>query len=165
MPGNPPQKLLLLTLIALFSSAAPMTALANDNTQQDEIARGEYLIRITGCNDCHTEGFLAANGETPIDQWLKGDSLGWRGPWGTTYPGNLRLLIQSMTAEQWLLYARTFRARPPMAWFNLAMMTDDDLRAMHAFILSLGDPGEPAPAFVPADQEPSGPYVQFPMQQ
>ena len=26
----------------------------------------------------------------PEAQWLTGDSLGWRGPWGTTYPECLK---------------------------------------------------------------------------
>ena len=31
---------------------------------------------------------------------LIGDALGWGGPWGTTFPTNLRLLTQELSAEQ-----------------------------------------------------------------
>lgn len=150
-------------VVAVSLTLACVSAARADSDTKELIERGEYLIRITGCNDCHTSGFLATNGEIPVDEWLKGDSLGWRGPWGTTYPSNLRLLMQAMTADQWVQYARTFRARPPMAWFNLAKLIDEDLRAMHAFVVSLGPPGEQAPVFVPPDRVPTGPYVQFPM--
>jgi len=34
--------------------------------------------------------------------WLTGDILGWRGPWGTTYPANLRLLASQITEDEWV---------------------------------------------------------------
>jgi mono/diheme cytochrome c family protein len=30
-----------------------------------DIERGRYLVRISGCNDCHTPGYLQHNGEVP----------------------------------------------------------------------------------------------------
>lgn len=36
--------------------------------------------------------------------------------------------------------------RPPMPWFALRDMTDDDLVAVYRFIRSLGPAGQPAPA-------------------
>src|SRR5258708_15062909 len=56
-----------------------------------EIERGRYLVKISGCNDCHTAGYAAAGGEIPESQWLLGNTLGWRGPWGTKDPAHLRL--------------------------------------------------------------------------
>lgn len=68
---------------------------------QDQVQAGRYLIVVAGCNDCHTEGYLFNGGTTPESEWLTGTSLGWRGPWGTTYPGNLRLRVQELTEDQW----------------------------------------------------------------
>jgi mono/diheme cytochrome c family protein len=51
----------------------------------ETVERGRYLVTITGCNDCHTAGYLASEGQTPEEQWLTGDTFGWRGPWGTTF--------------------------------------------------------------------------------
>jgi hypothetical protein len=101
-------------------------------------------------------------GKIAEEQWLTGDQLGWRGPWGTTYPSNLRLYMQNLSEEQWIKIAKTAQFRPPMPWFNLHAMTTQDLRAIYRFIRYLGPAGQPAPAFVPASQEPEGPYVQIP---
>ena len=54
------------------------------------------------------------------------------------------------------------QAPPPMPWFNLNAMTAEDLGAMYQFLRYLGPAGTPAPAYVPPDQEPAGPYATFP---
>lgn len=126
------------------------------------VDRGRYLVKIAGCNDCHTPGYLLSEGKTPEDLWLTGDSFGWRGPWGTTYAANLRISVQSLTEDQWVSFAKALRARPPMPWFNLNEMHDEDLRAVYRFIRHLGPGGEPAPSFVPPEQEPNPPYALFP---
>ena len=58
-----------------------------------------------------------SGGKVPEAEWLKGDSLGWRGPWGTTYPANLRLYMAPMTQDQWVRTAKDLKTRPPMPWF------------------------------------------------
>jgi len=89
------------------------------------------------------------------------DSLGWRGPWGTTYAANLRLVAQNMTAEQFMLRARS-ELRPPMPWFDVRDMTDADVKAIYAYLRHLGPAGSAAPAYVAPDKTPSLPFVQFP---
>ncbi|MEG8946959.1 c-type cytochrome [Rosettibacter firmus] len=126
------------------------------------VERGRYLVKITGCNDCHTPGYIQASGKIPEKQWLIGDQLGWRGPWGTTYPSNLRLYMQNLSEDQWVKVAKTAQYRPPMPWFALHEMTTQDLRAIYRFIKYLGAAGELAPVFVPPGQKPKGPYVLFP---
>ena len=102
------------------------------------------------------------NGEVPEAQWLTGDPLGWRGPWGTTYATNLRLSMQSLSEEQWVAKAKQLTARPPMPWFNVRRMSEPDLRAMYRYVRHLGPAGKPAPQYVPPDRTPPSPYVQFP---
>jgi hypothetical protein len=126
------------------------------------VARGHYLIKIAGCNDCHTPGYIMQDGNVPESQWLLGSNLGWRGGWGTTYGANLRLFVENMSEDQWVNEAKTLKRRPPMPWFNLNSMAEDDLRSIYLFIKSLGNPGLPAPAYVPPDQQPAMPYAQFP---
>jgi mono/diheme cytochrome c family protein len=126
------------------------------------IEQGRYLAQVAGCNDCHTPGYLMRNGQIPESQWLTGDSFGWRGPWGTTYASNLRLFVKDMSEDQWVQVARTLKRRPPMPWYTLNEMREDDLRALYRFIRSLGEPGKPAPAYLPPGQEPATPYALFP---
>jgi mono/diheme cytochrome c family protein len=154
---------LLASLLLLASGLAAGTAWASTGEADAKmVERGRYIARVAGCNDCHTPGYALANGSVPENLWLTGDTLGWRGPWGTTYGPNLRLYLGSMTEDEWVKDAKTLKRRPPMPWFNLNHMSDDDLRALYHFVKYLGDPGKPAPAYVPPDREPSMPYVSFP---
>ena len=129
------------------------------------IERGRYLVRIAGCNDCHTAGYAMNAGQVPERAWLTGDQLGWRGPWGTTYPSNLRLSMNAMSEDDWVGMAQTMRARPPMPWFALRDMDKEDLRAIYRFVRHLGPAGNAAPAYVPPDRMPAGPAIQFPLPQ
>ena len=63
-------------------------------------------MQIAGCNDCHTPGYTASAGRVAETLWLTGDQLGWRGPWGTTYASNLRLLVKDISANQFVKLAR-----------------------------------------------------------
>lgn len=147
----------LVAASAQFASAQP-----SKTPDSKSIERGRYLVKIAGCNDCHTAGYAQAGGKVPEKQWLTGDQLGWRGPWGTTYPTNLRLYMQKLTEDQWVKTAKSAQFRPPMPWFALHDMTAQDLRAIYRFTKYLGSAGEPAPVFVPPGQEPKGPFVLFP---
>jgi mono/diheme cytochrome c family protein len=129
---------------------------------KSEIERGRYVTAISGCNDCHTPGFLVSGGKIPQKDWLTGGSLGWRGPWGTTYPANLRLYFQEISEDQWVQVAKEMQRRPPMPYYSLNSMSETDVRAMYKFIRSLGPAGKPAPKFVPPDKVAPQPYVQFP---
>ncbi len=127
-----------------------------------KVERGRYLVKITGCNDCHTAGYMATAGKVDEKEWLMGDTMGWRGPWGTTYASNLRLYFDKVTEEEWVKIARALVSRPPMPWFSLREFTDQDLRALSAYIKSRGPAGGPAPDYVPPDKEPKPPFAQFP---
>jgi len=154
----------VLVGILLLAVAPVASSFAQPGTEADaeSLNRGRYLARIAGCNDCHTAGYAMSGGNIPEAQWLMGDQLGWRGPWGTTYSSNLRLYLQNFSEDQWVQVARTVQFRPPMPWFALRDMTEGDLRAIYRFVRQLGDAGEPAPSFVPPGQEPKGPFVLFP---
>jgi mono/diheme cytochrome c family protein len=130
----------------------------NDPTRV--IERGRYLVKVSGCNDCHTDGYMQGNGDVPTEQWLTGSAVGFQGPWGTTYATNLRLLLNEVTESDWLVRAREPK-RPPMPWFNLSAMTDADLVAMYRFVRSLGPAGEPAPVAAAPGEAVVTPYFDF----
>ena len=155
-------RLLFPIMIASIGVTAVQTAGAGPAPDPDQVERGRYLARVAGCNDCHTPGYITNDGNVPEALWLSGDSFGWRGPWGTTYGSNLRRFIKDMSEAQWVDAAKTLKRRPPMPWFNLNDMQEDDLRALYQFMRSLGEPGKPAPAFVPPGEEPDTPYALFP---
>ena len=134
-------------------------AVAGDR-DADAVARGRYLVTISGCNDCHTDGYLQNGGKVPETEWLKGTAVGYQGPWGTTYAANLRLVIGKMSEAQWVAHARQERL-PPMPWFNLARMTDDDLKAVYAYVRSLGPAGVATPAYVAPGGKVNTPYFVF----
>jgi len=123
------------------------------------IQAGRYLVIVGGCNDCHTETYLQTGGDVPEEAWLAGSSLGWRGPWGTTYPPNLRLRVQEWTEDAFVQTLHERKALPPMPWVNVNQMSEQDARAVYRYIRSLGPIGNPAPAAVPPDQEPTTPYL------
>ena len=125
-----------------------------------DIERGRFLATIGGCNDCHTAGYLQQEGKVPENQWLTGSPVGYQGPWGTTYAANLRLRLADMTEAEWLKAARQPRL-PPMPWFNLAALSDDDMRAIYRYVRSLGPAGEPAPAYVAPGGEVTTPFYVF----
>ena len=136
--------------------------LSTGESDAPQIERGRYLVKISGCNDCHTAGYAATGGKIPESQWLLGDTLGWRGPWGTTYPSNLRLFMSSLTEDQWVEFSEAFQSRPPMPWWLVHDMNREDRKAMYAYVRWLGPAGGPAPSSVPPEQEPVGAVVQFP---
>lgn len=137
------------------SNHAPIAAAA---AAEDPVARGEYLVRIAGCNDCHTPGYMESHGEVDMAQWLTGSPLGYHGPWGTTYATNLRLRLQDMDETQWLEYSAHMRTRPIMPDFAVRAMTVEDRRAIYRFVRSLGPAGEAVPAALPPGQTPPAPY-------
>jgi mono/diheme cytochrome c family protein len=142
-------------------SASAWAQQKGEKKMSADAQRGRYLVQIAGCNDCHTAGYAPSGGKVDEKLWLTGDKLGWRGPWGTTYPANLRLIAQNQTEAQWLKRARS-ELRPPMPWFNLRDMSDADVRAIYRYLKHMGPAGEAAPAYVPPDKEPAPPFVQFP---
>jgi mono/diheme cytochrome c family protein len=149
------KKILLVAMLAAI--AAPAIAQKVDT----DVARGRYIAIIGGCNDCHTAGYPQKDGQVPEGEWLLGNAVGFRGPWGTSYPTNLRITLSRMTEAQWVAYAKKLQARPPMPWFNLNRMSEADLRAFYHFVKGLGAPGKPAPDALPPNVEPKTPYIVF----
>ena len=142
-----------LSLLAAGAQAQPPAADA-------ELSRGRYLVATSGCNDCHTAGYMQKDGQVPEAEWLTGDAIGWQGAWGTTYPANLRLLFQQIDEKTWLARARQ-AMRPPMPSPSLRAMSDADLRAIYRYVRHLGAKGQPVPAYVPPGEKVTTPYFDF----
>lgn len=145
-----------------FLSATSALPSAYCSEHDDWISRGRYLVKMAGCNECHTEGYARSFGKVAESEWMAGRAWGEMGPWGTTFPANVRLLLSELTEDQWIDRVRHNATRPPMPWYNLRVMTDGDLQAVYRFVSSLGPKGKPAPDYLPPGEETTYPHVQFP---
>lgn len=148
---------LLFGLLLAIMGVAAANAAATSSAAS--IARGKYLVRFGACNDCHTPGWRESFGKVPVSKWLIGSDVGFRGPWGTIYPANVRQRFTQITENQWLAMVRTREGPPPMIWHDLRVLTLDDQRAIYRFVRSLGSAGTPTLQDVPAQVEPTTPYI------
>jgi mono/diheme cytochrome c family protein len=145
----------LTLLLAVVSTGA----FAQD--AEVSVAKGERIARIGGCHDCHSAGYIEANGVLDAATALRGNPVGYRGPWGTTYAANLRIEAAERTEDEFVSYISTLETKPPMPWFNMPYFDESEIRSLHRYIVSLGEPGEPAPEYVPPDRAPATPFVVF----
>ena len=144
---------LFLAIVAVAAANAASTSNAAS------ITRGKYLVTFGACNDCHTPGWRESFGKVPASKWLVGSNVGFRGPWGTIYPANVRQRFTEITENQWLAMVRTREGPEPMIWHDLRVLTLDDQRAIYRFVRSLGSAGPPTLQDVPAQVEPKTPYI------
>lgn len=132
--------------LSAFSCApASKPAAPTAMTPEQTLARGKYLVMITGCNDCHTPGSLFGAPDTT--RMLAGSELGWRGPWGVSFASNLtpdaETGLGSWTDAQIMTAFRSGHrpdgspVLPPMPWPNFALLTDEDAGAIVAYMRSL----------------------------
>lgn len=129
------------------------------------VERGLQMSIIGGCHDCHTSGYNESGGQIDPAKALKGTPIGWQGPWGTTYPLNLRITASDKTEDEFVEFAKTFQTRPPMPWYNVHAMDETDIRSLYLYIKSLGEPGDQMPEAVDPGVEPKTPfYVAAPPQ-
>ena len=178
---------LLLALIALIAVDVVPDPLTG-RTMPD-VARGEYLVVLGGCGDCHSPKTMTQNGPGedrsrllsghPANEvmiaapsslgqggWIgacNGHATAWAGPWGISFASNLtpdkKTGLGNWSEEQFIKAMRTGKHRgfgrpilPPMPWANLARATDDDLKAMFAYLQSLPPVVNEVPAPVMAGQ-------------
>lgn len=96
------------------------------------------------------------------DRWgavTTNDLTVWVGPWGVSYAANLTPDVTglgSWTPEAFIQTMRTGKhlgvgrpILPPMPWFNYGRMTDEDLRAVFAYLKSLPPISNSVPAPLP----------------
>jgi hypothetical protein len=142
---------LTIVLAALAIGAIPAAGSASDEVS---VERGLLVSIIGGCHDCHTQGYNESEGKIDPAKALMGSSVGWRGPWGTTYARNLRrVAAEGATEDGFLRNMKSLRTLPPMPWYNVRAMPESDLRSLYRYLKSL-DPVDPRDDFVPASVPP-----------
>ena len=152
----------IMSLVVLLAVAVGCASPTQQNTPDiSSIDRGRYLVKSMGCNDCHTLDYQKGK-PVPEEDWLTGGSVGFRDSNGTTYPTNLRLLLNSMSEDDWTVFARKMRQNVPMEYVLLPRASEHDLRAIYQFVKYLGPKGDPAPSRLPAGATPTTEYIEFP---
>lgn len=154
-----------LSLIARSYSAPAPAA-------DPKLVRGEYLVKIMACNDCHTPFKMGPQGPEPdMSRLLSGHPEGmplppapaaqgpwiaaiaatntaWAGPWGVSFTANLtpdpETGLGRWTEESFIKAIRTGKHQgqgrpilPPMPWPQYRTATDEDLRAVWAYLQSV----------------------------
>jgi hypothetical protein len=153
--------------VVLISAA---TASAKPPAKADPAKRGEYLVMVGGCNDCHTPMKMTPLGPMPdMERMLSGhpegqpdpsgtlgkgdlvttgpDLTSFKFPFGINYARNLtpdKTGLGEWTEAQFIKTLRTGRHQgegrallPPMPWFDFGGMTDEDLKAVWAFLRTI----------------------------
>ena len=130
-------------LAFLTASVVALPSYAADDAQ---IARGEYLVTISGCNDCHTPGYFFGNPDT--SKFLGGSDVGFEVPGAGVFarpqhnagqgdrhrqldPEQIVTAIQAGQRPDGRILA------PIMPWHAFAHLTADDAMAIAAFLQSL----------------------------
>jgi mono/diheme cytochrome c family protein len=127
----------LLAVAGVFIAALPSSVIAQAPTDDALLARGEYVFKISGCSHCHTveNGEHLAGGRALVT------------PFGTFYSPNItshksagignwsakdfqRALHQGVSPEGSDYY-------PAFPYTSYTRIHANDLRALHAYILSL----------------------------
>jgi mono/diheme cytochrome c family protein len=148
-----------LGLLAAALVARPSTAQSPAAASPELVARGRYLANIMDCAGCHTGGSLM--GRPDPDRYLAGSEVGFEiPPLGVFYPKNLTpdpdTGLGAWSDAEIDRAVRKGQSRngrplaPAMPWSTYSTLTDDDTRALVAYLRSL----TPVRYTVPPDTKP-----------
>src|SRR5262249_18491442 len=142
--------------------ALPPSPAAADDAQ---VKRGEYLVGLGGCNDCHTPGYFL--GKPDMSRFLGGSDVGFEIPGlgafiGRNITPDKETGIGGWTADE-IRTALQHGVRPDgrmlapiMPYHAFANLTDDDAKAIVAFLQSLKPVSNAVPGpFGPGEKVPS----------
>jgi cytochrome c553 len=158
--------LCLAPFAGLFAVAVAGTPISDGRPLADQVKRGEYLVTIAACHDCHSpkvDAQLTVDAARPLSgrpgtTWppMQADAevrasldlTAWAGPWGNSYAANLTPDPETgiggrYTAAAFVNTIRTGKKPegepllPPMPWTVYRNMTDEDLKAVYAYLTTL----------------------------
>jgi mono/diheme cytochrome c family protein len=170
------------------SENPPVGQQAASAPAQSPVERGQYLVTLGGCHDCHSPKNMTPEGPVPdmTNRPLSGHPAteklapipaglpkpgAWSvlandgftayvGPWGTSFSRNLTpdqaTGIGSWTEDMFIQTIRQGRHQgtgrpllPPMPWQMYRNMTDDDLKAVFAYLRTIPATSNPVPEPIP----------------
>jgi hypothetical protein len=169
-----------LAMVLGFFLSSPSAGQATKGGAPSAVDRGKYLVNISGCHDCHspkkdaqghvdeTRPLSGRPTTTPVPSTTPNeihtalDLTAWTGPWGTTYASNITpdpmtgLVSRRYTEATFVQMFRTGKKPngvgilPPMPYEMYANMTDDDLKAIWAYLQTIKPVRNQVPANAPA---------------
>jgi mono/diheme cytochrome c family protein len=156
-------------LASAFALVAALPARA-DGT----IERGKYLASIMDCTGCHTRGALVGKPEAAFA--LAGSDIGFEIPGlGYFYPPNITPDAETgigKWSEAEIVAAVRTGVRPDgrqlvpiMPWMSYAALSDDDAKALAAYLKSLAPIKNPAPPMTAHAEKAPAPYLTVKMPQ
>jgi len=170
---------------------ADTSSTSKELSRGELIARGNYLVTIASCSDCHSPKIFTPQGPVPdstkllsghpaeaplmpIDKkvltpgnWIliSPDLTAFAGPWGISYTANLTpdtatgigawtddVFIQTIRTGKHLGQEGGRPILPPMPWYYVSKCTDEDLKAIFAYLRSLPPIINKVPAPTPPDE-------------
>jgi len=161
--------LALVPLACAPKQADQGSAMPAAMSAEDKLKRGEYLVAIMGCGDCHTPGTFY--GAPDMNRMLSGSEIAWVGPWGAVYAKNLTPDSTGLGAwgEDEIVNALRSGLRPDgrqlapiMPWADFSHLTDQDAYAIAAFLKSIPPVSHQLPDLVPPGKKVTGSILDIP---
>jgi mono/diheme cytochrome c family protein len=152
----------------LSSALAVVLACVSAAYAETPVERGQYLVTIAGCNDCHTPGGML--GAPDVKRRLGGSDVGFGDPASGVWVGGNLTPDKETGLGRWstdqIVAAFTKGVRPDgrklseiMPWPALSHLSHDDALAIAAYLQSLPPVKNAVPGPFKAGETPSAPYV------
>lgn len=131
---------------AALAAAVLLLSMHAAGAAQSQLARGKYLVTVSGCSDCHTPGnFL---GHPDMNRYLGGSDVGFAVPGMGVFVGRNLTPDKETGLGNWtrqqIVTAFTTGKRPDgrtlapiMPWQDFAHLTKADANAIAAYLQSL----------------------------
>jgi hypothetical protein len=137
--NNPPSNIPFPVNRFINAVPEPITAPVPEPDRTNQVAYGDYLVRIAACRDCHTP--MDAQGQVIPDMEF-GGGFTLVGPYGqvasqniTPAPSGIPYYTEDLFLE--MMHTGRVKARKihdQMPWFLYGKQTDDDLKAIFAYL-------------------------------
>jgi hypothetical protein len=120
----------------------PITAPVPEPDLSDPVARGKHIAQLGNCQECHTP---VNERHEPLPGMEFAGGQEFRGPFGFTRSANITPHASGLAHYSEEIFIRTIRTgniggrriNPVMPWNYLRNMTDDDLKALWAYLSTL----------------------------
>jgi hypothetical protein len=134
----PKTQLIFPVKYLIRNAPEPITAPVPAPDLSTPVKRGEWLVRVAGCRDCHTP---QKRGQ-PLPGLDLAGGFEMKGPWGTVSSANItpdpsgisyydeKLFLDVMRTG----YVKARKLKPIMIWWDHRDMTDEDLKAIFAYL-------------------------------